>query len=236
VVREAATDVVGDCSPPAAGGAAGGRDRDLVHSTDLEGGRVLAHLAQRTRVEWLMCSPDGLPHFAAAGESPPESVPLRRGVSVRCIRLGGATALTERIDGALWLAAVGGQSRVVDGVVPHMVIVDRTTALLTEESGEGHGALETDNPTVVAALHAFFEHLWVIGTPFRLDHDATTGLDEREQSLLNLLAVGLTDEAAARKLNTSVRTTRRVAAQLSLRLGAGSRFQAGAQAVRRGWI
>jgi len=40
----------------------------------------------------------------------------------------------------------------------------------------------------------------------------------------------------ARKLGVSVRTSRRITAELTQRLGARSRFQAGARAVERGWI
>jgi DNA-binding NarL/FixJ family response regulator len=54
--------------------------------------------------------------------------------------------------------------------------------------------------------------------------------------VLRLLASGLTDEAVARKVGLSARTVRRTIASLSDRLQANSRFQAGAQAVRRGWI
>ena len=54
--------------------------------------------------------------------------------------------------------------------------------------------------------------------------------------LLGQLAGGAKDEQIARALGLSVRTVRRRVAELLDELGADSRFQAGVEAVRRGWI
>jgi DNA-binding NarL/FixJ family response regulator len=54
--------------------------------------------------------------------------------------------------------------------------------------------------------------------------------------LLLELAGGAKDEQIARALGMSVRTVRRRVADLMDELGADSRFQAGVEAVRRGWI
>lgn len=59
---------------------------------------------------------------------------------------------------------------------------------------------------------------------------------EQERALLNLLGIGAKDEAAARQLGVSVRTVRRMTAELMRELDARSRFQAGMIAARRGWI
>jgi DNA-binding NarL/FixJ family response regulator len=48
------------------------------------------------------------------------------------------------------------------------------------------------------------------------------------------LGAGLTDEAAARRLGTSLRTYRRRVAELMAALEAGSRFQAGVRAGELG--
>ena len=68
------------------------------------------------------------------------------------------------------------------------------------------------------------------------DDSQTPGPTIMESRLLVLLARGLTDDAAARRLNISVRTERRMMANLMRRLAATSRFEAGAKAVQRGWI
>jgi len=51
-----------------------------------------------------------------------------------------------------------------------------------------------------------------------------------------MLENGFTDEGISRKMDVSIRTVRRTMADLMKRLNAQSRFQAGAEAVRRGWI
>lgn len=60
----------------------------------------------------------------------------------------------------------------------------------------------------------------------------TWSLSDREWAVLRLLAQGYTDESVARTLGVSLRTARRVAAELMVRLGARSRFQAGLMAAR----
>ena len=62
---------------------------------------------------------------------------------------------------------------------------------------------------------------------------------DRSQSrslLLDQLAGGAKDEQIARALGLSLRTVRRRVAEILDELGADSRFQAGVEAVRRGWI
>ena len=57
-----------------------------------------------------------------------------------------------------------------------------------------------------------------------------------QRLLLGQLAGGAKDEQIARALGLSVRTVRRRVADLLDELGADSRFQAGVEAVRRGWM
>ena len=54
--------------------------------------------------------------------------------------------------------------------------------------------------------------------------------------LLQQLAAGAQDEQIARRLGVSLRTVRRRVADLMSELGAESRFQAGVEASKRGWI
>ena len=55
-------------------------------------------------------------------------------------------------------------------------------------------------------------------------------------SLLRQLAAGAKDEQIARTLGLSLRTVRRRVADLMIELGADTRFQAGVEAARRGWL
>lgn len=57
-----------------------------------------------------------------------------------------------------------------------------------------------------------------------------------ERELLGLLAEGLTDVTVAKRLNVSLRTERRMVAELMRRLGASGRFEAGVKAARLRWI
>lgn len=57
-------------------------------------------------------------------------------------------------------------------------------------------------------------------------------ISPREWQVLQLLAQGCTDEAVARSLSVSLRTVRRVTAELMARLNARSRFQAGLKSYR----
>ncbi|OHV47242.1 hypothetical protein BCD48_19545 [Pseudofrankia sp. BMG5.36] len=68
------------------------------------------------------------------------------------------------------------------------------------------------------------------------DGDDNAPPSPAELLLLQLLADGAKDESAARSLGVSVRTVRRMVADLMRRLEARSRFQAGILAKRRGWL
>ncbi|WP_250280907.1 LuxR C-terminal-related transcriptional regulator [Frankia sp. CiP1_Cm_nod2] len=59
---------------------------------------------------------------------------------------------------------------------------------------------------------------------------------DSERLLLRLLSLGAKDEAAARHLGVSVRTVRRMIADLMRRMGARSRFQAGILAAKKDWL
>ena len=54
--------------------------------------------------------------------------------------------------------------------------------------------------------------------------------------VLAMLGAGFKDEAIARHLGISMRTTGRRVLSILDHLQASTRFQAGAQAVRRGWL
>lgn len=51
-----------------------------------------------------------------------------------------------------------------------------------------------------------------------------------------MMAAGQLNEAISRQIGISARTTRRIISNLTRRLGAKSRFQAGVKAVACGWI
>ncbi len=61
-------------------------------------------------------------------------------------------------------------------------------------------------------------------------------LDRRDAHILTLLSDGRSDATIARQSGVSLRTVERRVHALMDKLGAKTRFQAGAQAARRGWI
>jgi DNA-binding NarL/FixJ family response regulator len=87
----------------------------------------------------------------------------------------------------------------------------------------------------VDGLYALFTAAWEaavdLGSLLSGDvHD----LAPEARAIVRVIGAGLTDEAAARQLGTSLRTYRRRVAQLMVALEAGSRFQAGLRAGERG--
>ena len=90
-------------------------------------------------------------------------------------------------------------------------------------------------PGLVELVVSYFEALWdrAVAVP-ALDHgEAPPDLNEL---LLRQLAQGAKDEQIARTLGVSLRTVRRRIAAIMAELGVDSRFQAGVEAVRRGWL
>jgi DNA-binding NarL/FixJ family response regulator len=119
-----------------------------------------------------------------------------------------------------------------------MVIVDRKVALVPlDPSDNRRGALALSGAGVITAMCALFDQLWRAGEPWERQRKRNQGeLSPLEHELLWLLAQGMTDEAAARKLGLSLRTVRRLASDLMARLNAHSRFEAGVRAAHRGWL
>ncbi len=126
--------------------------------------------------------------------------------------------------------------------LPDMVISDRQSAIVFASSEAlAADSLQTEQPDAISILTVLFDQAWDTATPLapNLEPHAPKGrreLLEPELKLLKLLAAGVTDETAARHLGVSLRTARRHMATLMSRLAATSRFQAGVEAVKRGWI
>ncbi|KIQ65976.1 hypothetical protein TR51_13120 [Kitasatospora griseola] len=178
------------------------------------------------------------PDSIQAGKHP-NQVALERGVAIRSIFQESFRNDPDTLRYARWLADLGGSTRTVPILPMRLVIVDRSIALIPSDPSDGRrGALELHGAALVQPLCALFEELWRNGADFgqqpapRDDQDLTGS----ERALLQLLGQGHTDESASRKLGLSLRTVRRMMKDLMNRLGAESRFQAGAHAVRKDWL
>jgi DNA-binding CsgD family transcriptional regulator len=138
------------------------------------------------------------------------------------------------------LAGAGVAVRTMPQVPMNALIIDGVVAVLPADT---RAAIRTSSvavlrlQSVVAATTELFERVWPDAVPLAdSDTPLTTDLSHREREMLRLLALGATDEVAAAQLDISVRTVRRMVAQLMHRLGARSRFQAGVKAADRGWL
>lgn len=221
--------------------AGGGFPEDVIERLDgLDAVRArLVDLAHTARAECLSLLTGGaqLPD-AMLSSKPLDQLALERGVDIRSVyqdsyRNDAATAAYVR-----WLASMGGQTRATPMLPMQLVVVDREIALVPIDPHDGRrGALEVRSLGIVAALCELFELIWRGARPWDAEPVLDEhGLNEQQRELVRLLAGGETDEVVARRLGLSVRTVRRMTAQLMQRLGAHSRFQAGVYAAHRRWI
>jgi len=88
---------------------------------------------------------------------------------------------------------------------------------------------------LVEALALLFDLMWERAAPVP-DLEFGEARPDLRRFLLQQLAAGAKDEQIARSLDISLRTVRRRIADVMSDLGADSRFQAGVEATRRGWI
>lgn len=126
------------------------------------------------------------------------------------------------------------------GDVPlKMVIADRSLGLLLlrfDDQDREPAGVVVEQSVLLDSLVVLFETVWKQCAPFRTDIDVRTDLPKDEAALLTLLLTGMKDEAVAHHLGISVRTVRRRLRTLMDRLGVQTRFQAGVEAHRRGWV
>lgn len=193
-----------------------------------------ARLAASARSELLTVVPDHLPHQGVFGVGSWHGIALAAGARLRSIHRDGLSAAPETVRHIRWLRESGGSVRTIPSVPRLLVISDRKSAIIPADPRDSRsGALVTHNPGIVAALCTLFENLWATGAP---PHHEGTQPSPREQELIRLLSDGCTDATAARTLGISLRTVRRISAQLMSRLNTRSRFEAGVLAERRGWL
>ncbi|NEA66995.1 helix-turn-helix domain-containing protein [Streptomyces sp. SID12488] len=162
---------------------------------------------------------------------------LARGVRVQMLCLDTVQQV-PMMEYTAWLASEGGQMRTVPSLPTRLIIYDRATAVIPVYSDASREeAFVIRVGSIVTAFNALFDLAWERATPLGgTPTPHSDGPSERDLALLRNLAEGLTDEVIGRRLGVSIRTVRRLMADLLKRLNAQSRFQAGAEAVRLGWI
>lgn len=212
-------------------------DLSPIDGEKSSGGNALALLGQlirESRGDLLWWRPDAwrMPRESAMAEVVAEAVASGR----RSRAIYPAIALQEAPDTLRRRAEAGEQIRIVPELPSRLVVLGDSHAILPEPMGSAdEPRLLIRQPALIEALTLLFELMWERAAP-------VPSLDRREarpdlrRLLLLQLADGAKDESIARTLGISLRTVRRRIADIQIELGVDSRFQAGVEAVRRGWL
>lgn len=173
------------------------------------------------------------PEATAASRRTDEDL-LGRGVTVECIVSLESCLKPYWRDYLDDISAAGAQVRVHPAPPLLAVLFDESIALLPRS---GHrGAIVLHGADIAAPVVQLFRHLWGDSTPYVEFAGPSEELSPWHQQVLILLSEGHTDEVIARRMGVSSRTVRRLVAEVCATLQAHSRFQAGAEATRRGLL
>jgi hypothetical protein len=204
----------------------------------VEGGdvvRLLRSLAEETEGDLLWFRPDQwrLPVTQAVDDLVRDLVASGR----RSRAIYPARVLEEAPQVVRSRADAGELVRIVATVPTRIAVMGTGAALIGDRWGASSGRrLVVREHSLVGALGALFENVWeramTVPGLGALDEDPSG----QRRLLLHQLTRGAKDEQIARALGVSLRTVRRRIAEIMDDLGAESRFQAGAEAVRRGWL
>lgn len=197
------------------------RGPDQIQSRILELGRVEKH-------EHLAISPERcIDETTVRAASPEEHAALNRGVRMHVLSTPPADgdASSAYSDD---LYRLGARFRLSDELPLKLMTFDRKVALFPVSPVDVHaGAIEITEPTIVDRLVELFLREWDRGRDPRRGGVPAVALTQREKALITLLADGLTDPAAARRLGISSRTIGYTLRGLMDRLGVENRFQLG---------
>lgn len=171
-----------------------------------------------------------------------ECFKLSEGVDYQVLYDRAALARPPQLDVTSRLVSLGEQARVIHPAPTKLLLVDNAVALLPLTISEHtvESAVVVRSSAMLAALVRIFDDLWRFGGPFTPDGAPDTANEdqpsEEEHWILSLLASGATDETIGRLMGFSARTAHRRVRELIARLGVETRFQAGVQAVKLGWL
>jgi predicted transcriptional regulator len=188
------------------------------------------------------------PPYAHVGLNDLELKQLAAGIEYRVIYDKAALEVPGQIDWMGKQRAAGERARVLAGAPMKLAIADRRVAavpLYVQQPPTGAPTIEEAliiHPgSLLDALADTFEALWRQALPIRSmpgpGHEETgDGPTDEDRQILICLSAGLTDESIARQLDIATRTVQRRIRRLMELLTADTRFQAGLEAGRRGWV
>lgn len=122
-------------------------------------------------------------------------------------------------------------------VMPVLLLTDRRDVALDPAPGRGQLSRHADDLTVLAALRAVREGLWVTDRPADASREeGPDGLTSRELEVLELLAEGLGNKGLAMSLGISENTVKFHLSSVFSKLGVSSRTEAVTAAIRSGYL
>jgi DNA-binding CsgD family transcriptional regulator len=152
----------------------------------------------------------------------------------RCRGIYPVAALKHSPDVLRMRIEVGEEIRILPSVATHLMVVGSTHAMFPDPLGPVEQPMvNVRQRGIVEVVTNYFEELWRRALPAAELEDLPSA---ERRLLLAELASGAQDEQIARRLGVSLRTVRRRVAELLEELGATSRFEAGVEAARRGWL
>lgn len=203
----------------------------------------LEELAFFTRTSVFSIQPGGpQSHESLEASRPLDQRGIRRGVEMRVIH--EASVLDDEINRVYLRELVmgGTKVRVTSQQLERMIIMDSQVAVVpVDPANSRRGALIVRNPGLVAGFLDLFHRAWqdAEDLPWLAEGSEqapSSRISPQDKKILELLASGCTDETSARAVGVSVRHLRRTISRLMQELGANSRFEAGVEAARRGWL
>jgi DNA-binding CsgD family transcriptional regulator/sugar-specific transcriptional regulator TrmB len=201
--------------------------------------RRIEELGAKARESFWGLIPAHVDDIVAPAEESPDLPLLERGIKMRTVYLQSMTVSKQGLEFAAFMHKHGNEVRATPTLPMRLLLIDHEIAIMPlDPAVESAGAVIHRSPAVVALALALFDAYWSRATDLFApeDRDNDSPLTPHEAEVLRLLAGGAKDEQVARLLGISLRTARRITANLSDRLDATSRFELGVAAAKRGWV
>jgi DNA-binding CsgD family transcriptional regulator len=169
--------------------------------------------------------------------APVDAESLARGVRQRSI-IGTDDLEKPAVYEALGaLHELGEEIRALPYVPTQMMVMDRELAVVPRAPVDSSlGAIFIRERTIVELLVYMFDHLWSTAISVFGIEEQPGAPSGRVARVLELMAAGVKDDRIARILGVGSRTVRRDIAEIKESLGASSRTEVVAAAVRQGWL
>ncbi|WP_333736250.1 hypothetical protein [Streptomyces sp. IBSBF 2806] len=152
---------------------------------------------------------------------------LRRGLRVRFLVARAALDEAHVVAFLRRISGDGAAVRLADGLDSHVLVADKTAALIADEPQDPEkAAIMTEEPGVVCNMAALYRLAWEQAVDFGELMGNRFDLSSEDQQLLELITRPGKDTARARDLGVSLRTFHRRVADLYERLGVTSRVEA----------